>query len=361
MQNKKLRIFLGPNWYGKILPNLAIALREKGIKAIYAIDGQPSPFYDNIKYDVLMDFRGLKPWQYGLKKLKYFWQFLRQHDAFIFFFGQTLLPYNLDLPILKLLGKKVIMWFGGGDIMQYESYVAAAKKVGFKYCESDHKRGEGSEARKKKLRMIRRVERYVDYIFSYPSISQLLSRKYYLIHLPMDIENIRYNNTPNPRPIVVHAPLDPLYKGTSYILEAVERLKGEGYNFEFHLFTGNVPTSKLREILTRADIVVDQLFSSVGGTLAVESMAAGCAVLSGNFPKFSHYPPESPIIDTHPDNIYQNLKLLLENPELRQELREKGRKYVEKYNDAKKIADDILQLLSGDTKNLVSYDPTNQL
>ena len=43
--------------------------------------------------------------------------------------------------------------------------------------------------------------------------------------------------------------------------------------------------------------------------------------------------------------IYQNLKMLLDNPELRQELGEKGRKYVEKYHDHRKIADDFLNLI----------------
>jgi len=55
-------------------------------------------------------------------------------------------------------------------------------------------------------------------------------------------------------------------------------------------------------------------------------------------------------------NIYHNLKLLLENPKLRQELGEKGRKYVEKYHDAREIANQILQLLAGNTENLISYN-----
>jgi len=51
-----------------------------------------------------------------------------------------------------------------------------------------------------------------------------------------------------------------------------------------------------------------------------------------------------------------NLKMLLENPKLRQELGEKGRKYVEKYHDARKIANQILRLLAGNTKNMISYN-----
>ena len=38
--------------------------------------------------------------------------------------------------------------------------------------------------------------------------------------------------------------------------------------------------------------------------------------------------------------------MLLENPELRQELGEKGRKYVEKYHDSLKIADDFIKLIT---------------
>jgi len=86
---------------------------------------------------------------------------------------------------------------------------------------------------------------------------------------------------------------------------------------------------------------------------ATESMAAGCAVLSGNIAEFSGFPPELPVIHTDPDNVYQNLKMLLENSELRRELGEKGRRYVEKYHDSRKIASEFLKLL---TRNKPSQD-----
>jgi glycosyltransferase involved in cell wall biosynthesis len=70
-------------------------------------------------------------------------------------------------------------------------------------------------------------------------------------------------------------------------------------------------------------------------------------VLGGNIPEFAGYPRELPVMHTDPDNIYQNLKMLLETPELRRELGEKGRRYVEKYHDHRKIADDFIRLLTG--------------
>jgi glycosyltransferase involved in cell wall biosynthesis len=101
----------------------------------------------------------------------------------------------------------------------------------------------------------------------------------------------------------------------------------------------------VREMLSEGDIAVDQLFSVTGGLFAVEAMAAGCAVLGGNIPKLSGI-ADLPIIHTDTSNIYDNLKLLIEKPDLRQELGRKGRLYAERYHDHRKIADDILNLLT---------------
>lgn len=344
MQSKDLKIFIGPTSLVGVSLALTSALRERGIRVTHAIT-RISPFRPDMEYDILLNFQGLNKLQMIFKYLYYFLKFFLQHNTFIFISGSSLLPYYLDLPILKLFHKKTIMWFMGSDIRHYEALEAAAKKAGLKYYKSKD-RGAGPKALKRKMRLIHMVERYVDYIVSYPSFSQLLTRKYHTIFLPKDICNIRYNNIPNPRPIVVHAPSDDEYKGTSYVVKAVEQLKREGYDFEFCLFR-NTSNIKVMETLSRADIAIDELFDTMPGGSAIESMASGCAVLDGNVPEFSFFPPELPIIHTDPDNIYQNLKLLLENPELRRELGEKGRKYVEKYHDHRKIANDFIELITG--------------
>lgn len=344
MQSKDLKIFIGPTSLVGVSLVLTSALRERGIRVTHAIT-RTSQFRPDMKYDIFMDFQRLNKLQMVFKYLYYFLKFFWQHNTFIFISGSSLLPYNLDLPILKLFHKKTIMWFMGSDIRHYESLEAAAKKAGLKYYKSKDQ-GAGPKALKRKMRLIHMVERYVDYIVSYPSFSQLLTRKYHTIFIPKDIYNIRYNNIPNPMPIVVHAPSDDEYKGTSYIVEAVEQLKREGYDFEFCLFRGT-SNIKVMETLSRADIAIDELFDTMPGGFAIESMASGCTVLDGNVPEVSFFPLELPIIHTDPGNVYQNLKMLLENPELRRELGEKGRKYVEKYHDPAKIANDIIELITG--------------
>lgn len=346
MKRRNIRVFIGPNEVANIGAILAKALRDQGQKVTVVSIGF-RPLQAGMDYDMVLAFKGLNKFKKITRYLYYSAKFFFQHDVFIFLFGKTLLPYNLDLPFYRLFRKKTAMWFLGSDIRDYKSLEVAARKANVKHFISKDK-GAGPEVLKRKLRMLRMVEKHVDNIISYPSISQLLRRGYTTIHIPIDIDSIKYSNLPNPIAVVAHAPTNSEFKGTPYIIEAVERLKKEGYSFEFRLFE-NKSNIELRKSLTQTDIVVDQLYADVNGMFATEAMAAGCAVLGGNLPEFSGYPKELPVIHTDPDNIYENLKMLLENPELRRDLGEKGRRYVEKYHDSKKIAADILGLLGGNT------------
>jgi len=359
MQKRNLRIFIGPVEIASIVGILANTLRSQNIR-VTAVATGTSPFFDGMEYDMVLNLHG-NILQRIFKHLHYFLKFFFQHDAFIFLFGATLLPYNLDLPFLKLFRKKTVMWFLGSDIRHYESVQVTIEKMGIKYRQSEDRRERPDRVEQKKA-MIRRVEKYVDYIICGPSNAQLLTRNYLgkdmesRIYLPLDVENIRCNSTPNTKPVLMHCPSQRARKGTSYVLAAIEQLKKESYDFEFSLFE-NKSNVEIREALSQADIAIDQLLATGPGMFATEAMAAGCAVLGGNIPEFYGYPIELPVIHTDPDNIYDNLKMLLENPDLRRELGEKGRKYVEKYHDSAKIADQILKLLSGNTEGLITYDP----
>ncbi|HXH19794.1 MAG TPA: protein adenylyltransferase SelO family protein, partial [Chitinophagales bacterium] len=49
------------------------------------------------------------------------------------------------------------------------------------------------------------------------------------------------------------------------------------------------------------------------------------------FKRYS-YLKECPIVPTNPENLTDNLRMLIKNPALRNELGKKGRQYVEKYH-----------------------------
>jgi glycosyltransferase involved in cell wall biosynthesis len=353
MKLTELKIFIGPVEIGKIGGTLASAFREKGIK-VTAVRHRPTPIQEGMVYDQTFQLTQGNIFHYIVNMSMWSRLFINaffQHNAFIFLFGKTLLPYNLDLPLLKLFGKKTIMWFLGSDICSYEEIEKGLMQIGMKYYLPESMRESPDEIERKK-RMIRRIEKYVDYIISDPPIAHLLNRNYLgkdpesLINLPIDLGKIRYNNLPNTIPIIIHAPTNEEIKGTAYILEAVKRLEKEGYSFDFRLCK-DMSNTQVLELLSKGDIAIDQLFSALGGWFADEAMAAGCAVLGGNIPQLSGT-PDSPIIHTDPTNVYDNLRLLLENPDLKQELGRKGRSYAEKYLDHRKVADIFLRLLTTD-------------
>jgi spore maturation protein CgeB len=66
---------------------------------------------------------------------------------------------------------------------------------------------------------------------------------------------------------------------------------------------------------------------------------------------------ESPILSTSPETLKENLKLLITNPELRKELGELGRKYVEKYhsyNTFQYLFTNIIKKLNGEDIDLIN-------
>ena len=51
-----------------------------------------------------------------LPKIKFLAKAIQDYDLFHFYFGKSLLPLNLDMPILKLFNKKTIMHYVGTNI-----------------------------------------------------------------------------------------------------------------------------------------------------------------------------------------------------------------------------------------------------
>lgn len=75
------------------------------------------------------------------------------------------------------------------------------------------------------------------------------------------------------RPLrVVHAPSDPIVKGTRFVVDAVERLRSEGIGIELELVQG-LSRTEARRAYESADLAIDQLLVGWYGGVAVEQMA----------------------------------------------------------------------------------------
>ncbi len=345
--NKSLNIFLGPYGIGAICGNLSEVFRSMGHKTTTVIL-QEYDLPEGLVYDINLHFERKNKIQKWLSQVIIFLKSVFKYDLYIFLYGHSLLPRNLDLPILHLLRKNTIMWFLGSDIRN----TAAVEK----FIHDNNITLQQNPLRKNYERniddinrMLRRVEKNVSYIITGISIGQLIKIDYIgkdiknKICLPINISSIKHNTTPHDTPTIIHAPSKDDIKGTSLILEAINKIKDEGYNFEFKIYR-NLEHNQLLKKLSDANIAIDQLYAGGPGMFAIEAMAAGCAVLGGNIPEYSGAPEGSPIIHTTPDNVYNNLIMLLKDPSICVKLGNEGRRYVESNYSHEIVAKKVLKL-----------------
>ncbi|MCL0075567.1 glycosyltransferase [Dehalococcoidia bacterium] len=314
------------------------AQRDLGVKSDVLVFNE-HPF--NYKYDICLNINKKSSIIRIISSLGInFVKCLFKYDVFHFHFGGSLLPYNIDLPILKLFRKRIIMHYWGSDIRQldiavdYTHFNMNELKDIYPNANDDQKR-----------QQIKKINKYVDVsivgdysLLPYSPNSIVIKqaidlKKFDFVGCEAKNKNIKF----------VHAPSNRKIKGTKYILPVIERLRKEGYNIDF-LLIENKTNEEASEIYKEADIVIDQLLGESHGIFAIECMALGKPVLCRINENFIKYYKDLPILSTNPDNLYRNLKLLIENPNLRRELGEKGRKYVEEVHDSKKIAKRLLEL-----------------
>lgn len=120
---------------------------------------------------------------------------------------------------------------------------------------------------------------------------------------------------PGPR-LVVHAPSSPIIKGTQVVRAAVQRLRSEGYEFDYRELVG-VPHEDVLSALREAHIVLNEFYAFVPGVFGVEAMANNCALLTRADEALETDLPtgsNSAWVVTTAADIYANLRRLLDHP-----------------------------------------------
>jgi hypothetical protein len=131
---------------------------------------------------------------------------------------------------------------------------------------------------------------------------------------------------------IVHAPNHRAFKGTRFLLDAVEKLRAEGFPITLTIVE-RIPNDRALEIYRTADIIFDQCMVGFHGYLTLEAMAMGKPVMCfiRKPQQYLLHPEECPIVNTPADQIETTLRNLLSNRNGLHELGVQGRKYVEKF------------------------------
>ncbi|MBI2747513.1 MAG: aminotransferase [Burkholderiales bacterium] len=167
---------------------------------------------------------------------------------------------------------------------------------------------------------------------------------------------------------ICHAPNHRGFKGTEFVLDAVDRLRAEGLQIELRLIE-KMQNAEVRRVLAEeADILVEQLIFAGHGLNGLEGMACGLPVVS-NLDDEAYIAPmrrwsylgECPIVSATPENLVDVLRRLVMRPELRKQLGDASRQYVEKYHDLDSAAflfEEVIEYVYGRRSSLINlYHP----
>jgi hypothetical protein len=138
---------------------------------------------------------------------------------------------------------------------------------------------------------------------------------------------------------ILHAPNHPQFKGTKYLLTAVEELIAEGIPIELVLVQGKSNEEALA-LYRSADVIFDQCMIGFHGYFALEAMALGkpvmCYVRKPN--AYLLAPEECPIVNTNIKTLKNDLRVLADNRKGLEEIGRKGRRYIEKHYTVEEFA-----------------------
>lgn len=357
---------------------LARGLRAKGIEVTFAdLSGHRFAYGGDDQTGPIRLARRTSRWgaagagplrRLGAKLLRRFalvllmaWAIPR-HDVFIFGFRTSFLRM-WELPVLRLLGKRIVFVFNGSD----------ARPPYIDGTDMDPAHGRTITeciglARRKKSE-IRRAERWADLVVSHALYLHLFERPaagFQVLGLPGPLRSEFPAVPPEPDapPIrVLHAPSNPTVKGTALIRTAVERLRAEGLPLELVELHG-VPNSVVHDEMARCHFVVDQAYSD-GPMLgfAAEAARYGRPAVVGSYGWDEIrrlMPAESiaPVQGCHPDDLESAIRTLATDADHRRRLGAAARAFVEEWAAADSVAERYLRLLAGERPPEWMCDPS---
>lgn len=207
-----------------------------------------------------------------------------------------------------------------------------------------------NEEKKKKLAIV--TDKYADVIFnaSVDQISYLTSATSPIFYIVKDDEfhysHSKFNNLSTIK--IIHAPTDPLIKGTQVVRAVVKKLQSEGYSIDYSEMFNKKNEEVLKELKT-SHIAINQLYAFIPSVFGIECMANHVALLTSADRKIEKdLPPgsENAWITTNYWNLYDNLKYFISNPSEIVKQADKGYYFVLENYHIDKISDHLFKIIN---------------
>lgn len=340
----------------------ARGLRELGIHADYMVSNYNANAYSFLESNpdfILEHFKDDKAYLDG-RRVEFFLYALSRYDIFHFHSNCSLLfcgsywTSNSDLPYVKKMGKKIVQsYWGYCDNRRKEESSGAlisecdvCKQLRPFLCENKEYNSRIARSFKYSDVMLTNARAVTQYkVFKWMDNPIDLNRYSFSI----DEIPTQYRLKNDGKIKIYHsfgnASKRDDVKGTKYIVDAVEKLKEEGYNVEL-IYLNSVQHNDIRYYQAQADIVVDQLYAGWYGSTGAECLSLGKIVITYVNPEVANYVEnklsrELPLVSATANTIYDVLKDILDNPKKYEAYKFKARKFAEEYHDYKVVAKEL--------------------
>jgi glycosyltransferase involved in cell wall biosynthesis len=376
-----MRILLGLTEVSGHYGSLKQGFRELGVQATFwNLSGHPFA-YGNEDNPLLVRWirriaarqkrathSGAKIWlalvQVVLRSVLLLWA-LWKFDVFIFGFNTSFMRHY-DLPLLKLLGKRIVYQFHGSD--SRPPYLDGS------ICPPNAKFDveECIKATRAKKRTLQTIGRNADVIIDNPTGGHFHERPFVIwlyvgltspasYEAKVICEGGSLDESGSPVRIL-HCPSNPVAKGTDHIERIINRLKAKGHAIEFVKITGRPNEEVLRE-LGQCDFVVDQAYSDYAMPgLATEAAWFGKPLVIGGYAselwqEIMAQEDRPPSLYCHPERMEAEIERLIADKAHRKATGIRVRQFVETHWRPREAARRYLQLLEGQAPDQWWFDP----
>ena len=244
-------------------------LRRAGMRAEYLALGR-SPHWNDA--DFVFSPSRLPPVRL-LQEFRMFWQIVARYETIHAHFMYTLTRTGWELPLLKAMGRKLVVHFRGCEARDRQRNMALHPACNI-CSECDHTPficQTSDSARRRDL-----AQRFGDLtLVTTPDMLDFMPEaRHFPFFAPADAAPSPRTAEPG-RPFkIVHVTNQPGIEGTRHIEAAVERLKQKGLNIDFAWMHDRAHADVLRE-LASADLAIGKMKMGYYANAQIESMAMG--------------------------------------------------------------------------------------
>jgi hypothetical protein len=264
---------------GHVPFNEVMALRSNGVRAAYLAVGE-SPAWAQCDHQITSS---RWPFVVAWRELRLFWAVMARFEIVHLHFMVTMTRTGWELPLLKQMGRKVVVHYRGCEIRDRERNMALHPAVNIcQECDYDpYPCQVPLNVRRREL-----TARYGDqFLVTTPDLKDFAPAA----------THVRFftpQAAPEPKPHqrgerfkIVHATNHPGIEGTRHIVEAVQQLEAKGHSIDLVVLKG-VPHQRVLDELADADLSIGKMKMGYYANAQVESLVAGVPAITFVRPEF---------------------------------------------------------------------------